>query len=163
MMALAPEMVQCAPVRLSRIPITIVHPASRTAGQINFVLPGNLPSGPATVTVTHQDGTAGSISITVGTLAPGIFTASANGKGAAQSLVLDVPSTGGSTLAASNSIGLNSTDTFYLELFVTGLDSANAGQVTVTINGQSIPVLFAGAQQQYPALTRSTWGRCLPA
>ena len=143
----------------------VTHPATLSyvsPGQINFVLPGNLPSGPATVTVTHQDGTALSITITVGTLAPGIFTASANGKGPAQSLVLDVPSTGESTLTTSNSIGLNSTDTFYLELFGTGLDSANANQVTVSINGQSIPVLFAGAQQQYPGLDQINVGP-LPA
>ena len=49
-----------------------------------------------------------------------------------------------------------------LELFGTGLDSANASQVTVTINGQSIPVLFAGAQQQYPGLDQINVGP-LPA
>jgi hypothetical protein len=60
------------------------------------------------------------------------------------------------------SIGLNSTDTFYLELFGTGFDSATARQVTVTINGQSVPVLFAGAQQQYPGLDQINVGP-LPA
>jgi uncharacterized protein (TIGR03437 family) len=141
------------------------HPATLSyvsPGQINFVLPGSLPSGPATVTVTRQDGIALSITIAVAPLAPGIFTASSNGKGTAQGLVLDLQSTGVSTLNTTNPIGLNSTDTFYLELFGTGFDSASASQVTVTINGHSIPVLYAGTQQQYPGLDQINVGP-LPA
>ena len=142
-----------------------MHPATvsySSAGQINFVIPGNLPSGPATVTLTNQDGTTLSVTIAVAAFAPGIFTAGANGKGTARGLVLDVQSTGVSTLDTTTPISLNSTSTFYLELFGTGFDSATANQVTVTINGQSIPVLFAGPQQQYAGLDQINVGS-LPA
>jgi uncharacterized protein (TIGR03437 family) len=133
-------------------------PSYAGSGQINFVLPGNLPSGQATVAVTKPDGTTVSIAIPVAASAPGIFTASANGKGAAQGLVLDVQPTSVSTVNTTDPISLNFTDSFYLELFGTGFDNVRADQVTVTINGQPVPVLFAGAQQQYPGLDQINVG-----
>jgi len=119
-------------------------PSSVSTGQINFAMPRILPSGPATVTVTSQSGSTTSIAITIASLAPGIFTVSPNGKGTAQAVVLDVGPYATSTLNGANPISLNATDKFYLELFGTGFD--NAKKVTVTINGQTVPVMYSGSQ-----------------
>ena len=110
-----------------------VTPSYTSSGQIDFVLPARLPLGPATVTVANRDGSSLSISIGVAAIAPGIFPAPAL---------------------------VNAGGALYLEIYGTGFDAA--GQVTVTVNGQSVPVLFAGPHPQFAGLDQVNAGP-LPA
>ena len=132
--------------------------------QINFLMPTNTAFGLATITVTNANGATASGIVLVTHTAPGIFAANQNGQGVAQADLLDVAPGGGQTLSntaiyspassswVANPIVMNSTDSYYLELYGTGIRYATSGQVTATINGQSVPVLYAGAQAQYPGL-----------
>jgi uncharacterized protein (TIGR03437 family) len=133
--------------------------------QINILLPSNLAVGLATVTVQNSTGGSAEGQILITNTAPGIFTANQNGLGVAQAIFVDLPP-GATTQTFSNSaifnpststwvaapLTMNATDSFALELFGTGLRSATPGSVTATINGQSVSVLYAGAQPQFPGL-----------
>lgn len=132
--------------------------------QINFLMPTSTAFGLATVTVTNSQGATASGVVLVTHTAPGIFTANQNGQGVAQAVLLDVTQSGNQTRSntavynptsssyVANPIAMNSTDSYYLELYGTGIRYATGSQVTATINGQSVQVLYAGAQPQYPGL-----------
>jgi uncharacterized protein (TIGR03437 family) len=142
--------------------------------QINFLMPTNTAFGLATITVTNASGVTASGIVLVTHTAPGIFTANQSGQGIAQALVLDVSPTGGQTtsntaiynptsgLWVANPIAMNSTDSYFLELYGTGIRYAPANGVTATINGVSVPVQYAGAQPQFPGLDQVNIGP-LPA
>lgn len=142
--------------------------------QINFLMPTNTAFGLATITVTNASGATASGIVLVTHTAPGIFTANQNGEGIAQALILDVSPTGGQT--TSNTAGydptsglwngtpitMTSTDSYFLELYGTGIRYVPANGVTATINGVSVPVQYAGAQPQFPGLDQVNLGP-LPA
>ena len=132
--------------------------------QINFDMPTNTAIGLATVTVNNSNGGAASGVILVTSTAPGIFTANQNGMGVAQALFVDVTPAGVATRTntavyngstgtwAANPLTMVAGDTYAVELYGTGVRYAGNGTVTATINGQSVTVLYAGAQPQYPGL-----------
>jgi hypothetical protein len=132
--------------------------------QINFVVPDGSAVGLATVMVNNTTGGSASGVILVTTTAPGIFTFNQNGLGVAAAEFVDVNPQGTATRSYTGqyntstntwvpvALTMNSTDTYALELYGTGLKYANSGQVTATINGQKVNVLYAGAQPQYPGL-----------
>jgi len=132
--------------------------------QANFLMPANAALGLATVTVTNANGATSAASIVISQTGPGIFTANQTGQGVAQALVVDVAPGGGQTRLntalyspitntwTANPIAMNPTDSYFLELYGTGIRNATSGQVSATINGQSVQVVFAGAQAQYPGL-----------
>ncbi|HXS96965.1 MAG TPA: Ig-like domain repeat protein [Candidatus Limnocylindrales bacterium] len=140
-------------------PLYFVSPS-----QINFLMPTSTAVGLATITVTNSGGATASGIVLVTKTAPGIFTANQNGQGIAQAVLLDVAPSGNQTRSntaaynavssswIANAISMNTTDSYYLELYGTGIRYATGQQVTATINGQSVPVLYAGAQPQYPGL-----------
>jgi uncharacterized protein (TIGR03437 family) len=132
--------------------------------QINVLVPANAAFGLATITVTNASGGTASGIVLITTTAPGIFTANQNGLGVVQGQFEDVtpanvqtvsvtaqynPGTGLWTAAP---LTMNTTDTYYLVMYGTGIRYAAAGQVTATINGQKVTVSYAGAQPQYPGL-----------
>ena len=129
--------------------------------QINLIIPGNLPDGTATVTVTNSDNTTSTGTVTIVRASPGIFTLSATGQG--------VPIAQTTTGGAAPLINVFNTDGTlrdvsagttaapnFLVLYGTGFRNAPAASpndanrvaeaVTATIQGLPADVLFAGPQ-----------------
>lgn len=137
-------------------------------GEINFVMPAGMASGPAQVTVLRNGQALASGSVKIAPVAPGIFTANSSGQGPAAALFLRVAADGTQTSgltfqcpSAGNCVNTpidlgSSTDQVFLSLFGTGLRgrSSPAG-VTATIGGQSSEVLGAVAQGQYPGFDQA--------
>ena len=131
-------------------------------GQVNYLVPDGTASGKATAAFTMNGKVASISTLQVAASAPGIYTASQNGKGVAAAYVQ--PVTQGLTLpyllifkcdlsglnCASTPINLGVADQVYLDLFGTGLRGAS--NVTVLIGGQTLPVKYSGPQNTYPGL-----------
>lgn len=125
--------------------------------QINYLVPSGVPPGPATITVHSADGTVSTGIVLVQPVMPGIFTANTNGQGAAAAIAIVVhadgtrsmpytfnyPCAAGSCLPQS--LHLAATDQLYIEFYGTGIRQvASLAGVTATVNGQNVPVLYAG-------------------
>jgi len=135
-----------------------------SSNQINFQIPPGTALGEATVTRYGSAGTAVLGTAIVQNVSPGIFTADGSGKGVPAALLTRVfiPTQQQSTFpifqCANNvctAIPFNGgIDTpTYLILFGTGIrNRSSLSNVTVTINGMSAPVLYAGAQGFYTGL-----------
>jgi len=131
---------------------------------IDLVIPANAHFGLATLTVTNGGGSTASTVILITYTSPGILAANQNGMGVAQGQVVDVSPTGVQTFYntfqynastssyVANPIPTNSTDTYFLVLYGTGIRGATAGQVTATVNGKAVTVTYAGAQPSWPGL-----------
>ena len=146
------------------VPLSYVSPT-----QVNYVVPSAAQPGAATLTVTSGDGTITTGVVLVSAINPGLYTANASGKGAPAGFAVCSGACAGWPNRQANgqyvqnlfscsagsctpqpiSLGV-STDTVALELFGTGIRHvASASAVTATINGQTLPVQFAGAQGQF--------------
>lgn len=135
-------------------------------GQVNLLLPASLASGPATLTLTRSDGQNTAVAVTIGAVAPGLFTANANGQGApagfATTAALGNTSTTQSlaqcdangTNCQPKPVDLGTADAqTALVLYGTGLRHASSlSNVSATLCGASLPVLYAGAQGSYAGL-----------
>lgn len=137
-------------------------------GQINLQLSPGTGAGAATITTTSGDGQISLGTINVANVAPGLFSANANGQGVAAATVLRVKADGSqtfepvATLNAQNvfvtrPIDLGpASDLLFLIAFGTGfrfnsgLSAVNAGIV-----GISAEVLFAGAQGDFVGLDQA--------
>ncbi len=131
-----------------------------SAGQINYLIPEGTANGNATISVTAGDGSLSGGTLPVLTIAPGLFSANANGQGVAAAVVLRVKANGAQSyelVAQLNPatgkfvavpIDLDpATDQVLLILFGTGLRKRTAqANVTATIGGTTAEVLFAGKQ-----------------
>lgn len=127
--------------------------------QIAFVIPAGTANGPATVIVTSGDGTVSTDAVQISHVAPGLFSANANGQGVAAAVVVQGQSyfltySCSSPLLSCTALRINLSQTAQtvLELYGTGIRGYNAAGVTCTAGGVSVPVLYAGAQSQYPGL-----------
>lgn len=132
-------------------------------GQINFIIPTNTAAGLATVTVTNAYGATASTIIVVSPTSPGLFSQDSSGGGLAAGQYTVVHADGSQTnpapIAQYNPstgqwvpvpIVAGATDQVYLVLFGTGIRyKPSSSSVTATVNGQSVPVAYAGAQAQY--------------
>ncbi|HLJ47829.1 MAG TPA: hypothetical protein VKU01_17555 [Bryobacteraceae bacterium] len=138
---------------------TRMAPISFTSlSQVTFQIPAGTATGQATITILNGDGsTAASGAANVNTVAPGLFTAYGNGAGAAAGIVTQTASDG--TMSSSPSwqctagtcttvpIPLSGDNTTTLTLPGTGIrNRSSIDNVSVTINGQNVPVLSAGPQ-----------------
>jgi len=135
----------------SPAPLYFVSP-----GQVNAVVPAGLKPGPATFQVTGAPG-----SVTISPVAPALFSANADGKGAAAAIVVGTgipPDYAFQCGAAPGScvpkpIDVGATGQVFLELFGTGIRGRNAlTDVTVSVGGVLITPQYAGAQPQYPGM-----------
>ncbi len=122
--------------------------------QINFILPAGTASGCATVRVIKGNGTTAEGKAEIKSVAPGLFSAAANGSGLASGNVLRCKSTAPCQyeLLTSAPIDLGLvTDKVYLILYGTGIRGrSNLAAVTVNIGGMtSTDVNYAGAQGTY--------------
>lgn len=150
-----------------------------SAGQVNFLIPAGVPAGTASIVITAGDGTLSTGTAQIATVAPALFTANANGKGALAAVLLrrrpntpDAfeplaqldPAT--NRLVARPFLLGAETDQLFLILFLTGLRQAPQSSVRVNLGGVDFVPDFAGKQgglagvdQINLALPRSFGGR----
>jgi uncharacterized protein (TIGR03437 family) len=139
-----------------------------SSGQINYLIPGNVALGPATVSVSANNTTySGPLQVT--NVSPAIFTANNDGSGVAAAQFLTVSNTGQATITNVAGPGVGgytpvtfslspSTSQFYLILYGTGIRNHSANPVEATINGVQVPVLYASAQSTLPGLDQVNLG-----
>lgn len=134
--------------------------------QVNFVAPAATRTGLATVEIANGATAAGSGSISITSVAPGLFTASGNGQGVPAANVLRVKANGSQSSepiaqydAAQkkwNALPIDlgpATDQVYLVLYGTGIrNRLSLSAVSVTIGGLPATVGYAGAQGEYAGL-----------
>ena len=117
-----------------------------TPGQINFLLPDWLAEGPTEVTATIRT-TRGSVGQFFGRPqlnpnAPGVFTLSANGTGAAASVWLVIKPSGQHLYYAPGNLRFEPSDTIVLVLYGTGINESVADLILG--NGQMIRAQYTG-------------------
>jgi uncharacterized protein (TIGR03437 family) len=130
-------------------PLIFVSP-----GQVTFQVPSTVAAGLAKVTVTAPGSTQTASNVVVSSVAPAVFTV--NGNALVAGYATRVSSNGtqtvepayavnaqGSFSAAPINMGA-ATDKVYLAIYATGVQAAGIANVTVTVNGITTPVLFAG-------------------
>lgn len=133
-------------------------------GQINFLMPSGLATGVATFTITNGSGALTALGA-VGQVAPTLFSMNANGSGPAAATAIRV-NAGNPTLqspvtmfdcsslpckAVPIDVGIDTP--VYLTLYGTGIrNRSSLENVLVTINGMSVPVLYAGPQPNFAGL-----------
>ena len=124
--------------------------------QVNYEIPAGTAPGVAIVTVKSGDGVLSTAPLVIAAVAPGIFTLNPTGLAAAYAFrisganqtyenVYQVDSTN-SVVPRPIDLG-PSGDQVYLLLYGTGLRAAS--NVSVTIGGVAVPVIFSGAQGQF--------------
>ena len=131
--------------------------------QINYVVPDGTATGAGTVTVAKNGQPVVTGAIQVAAVAPGVFTANANGSGAAAAFAEKVPASGprtsqynytcgtaaGSCVTAPIDLG-TATDQVYLELYGTGIRGYK-NSIAATIGGVSATPAF-GVNPTYPGM-----------
>ena len=128
-------------------PLTFVSP-----GQVNYLLPAGAAPGMGKARVVREDGDGPGGYVLVRAVSPGLFTASQNARGP----VIGIAGSGESGYRVSHCEEDGCTavpiaiEAEPVALFGTGFRNARA--VTAEIGGIPIPVLFAGAQGEYPGL-----------
>ena len=141
------------------VPLFYVGP-----NQINFVVPDGVAPGTATLEVMNGASTPPSTTVQVALVAPGLFTANGAGTGVPAALAIrrsiamqtDTPvpvyhcdAHGCTSMPIDTGMG----GLVFLELYGTGIRGRTSlANVTATLGGVSMPVLFAGAQGQFPGL-----------
>ncbi|MBS1811478.1 MAG: hypothetical protein JST84_25170 [Acidobacteria bacterium] len=132
--------------------------------QINYQIPETLSPGYVSITITNNGRNVPTEYLLIGPLSPGLFAANQNGSGVAAGSVLYV--TGENRRSENNAacdangqnctsrqIDLNSASEVYLELYGTGIrNNSGLANVTVTIGGVAVPVLYAGKQPEFVGL-----------
>jgi uncharacterized protein (TIGR03437 family) len=133
------------------------------ATQINFVVPPATAAGQATITVSNGGGVVATGTMTVQPVAPGLFSANADGKGIAAAVVLRVAADGTQTtqILSGNVDVSRAGEQVILLLFGTGMRNATQ-KATATIGGIGVPVAGPVAQGQYEGLDQVNLGP-LPA
>lgn len=116
-----------------------------TAEQVNYQIPAGTAAGTASILITNADGISATGEFNVTATAPAIFTASANGMGAA--IALDALT---GTVGPFNATQANGQPNI-LSVFGTGLgpdatdqDGNVSAAVTATIGGRAATVTYAG-------------------
>lgn len=145
--------------------------------QVNFLVPRGVALGLAELNILSNGQTVGTATLRIGAVAPGLFSANANGRGAPAGFAVRSDGStplfrcGGSAASAAGPCQPNRIDISsptFLTLYGTGLrGAAAAGNVVVSIGGRLpvtyvIPVTFIGAQGDFPGLDQLNVGP-LPA
>ncbi|MGH9845324.1 MAG: hypothetical protein ACREEM_41960, partial [Blastocatellia bacterium] len=149
-------------------PLFFVSPA-----QLNYLIPVGTATGVATITVTSGNGAVSVGSAQIAVVAPGLFSANANGQGVAAAIALRVKADGSQSyepvaqfdagqnkfVAVPVDLGPdlgNASDQVFLILFGTGLRRhSGLSSVSARIggpNGVDAQVIFAGAQDGFVGL-----------
>lgn len=132
--------------------------------QINMVVPAGTREGNASVSIVAGNATRAAGTMQIARVRPGIFTANAQGTGVAAAVGIRVAADGtqASQLSfacvdgACNAVPLDmgsSAEQFVLSLYGTGIRGASSLEaVRATVNGSSVPVLYAGLQPTFAGL-----------
>lgn len=134
--------------------------------QINYQLPPGLAAGAATVIIQSGDGKASTSEINIAPIAPGLFTANASGQGVATGELLRFKADGRQIYEPiavydqarkqfiPRPIRLEpSGERLFLILYGTGLrDHGDLAKVKVRIDGEELPALYAGPQENFVGL-----------
>ncbi|MBI1761923.1 MAG: hypothetical protein HYR56_10855 [Acidobacteria bacterium] len=129
-------------------------------GQINYLIPAGTANGQALVTVSNAGGPVASGPLAIATVAPGLFTFEANGRGYAAGYALRVPASGPQSAAffarldsATNRYVANpidfgaATDRTFCIFFGTGIRGRSAlANAQAFIGGTRLAVDYASAQ-----------------
>jgi uncharacterized protein (TIGR03437 family) len=140
-------------------PLMYVSPA-----QINFVVPSGLASGTATFTIANGEASL-STTGTIQSVAPTLFSMSADGRGVAAANAIESPANSPQQQSAvsvfqcaaagcvSTPIQLSANANVYLILYGTGIrNRSSLANVTANINGTNVQVLYAGPQPGFEGL-----------
>jgi uncharacterized protein (TIGR03437 family) len=151
--------------------VTDAAGASRSAsllysapGQLNFVVPADAASGPASVTVI-SGGVTQTFPVVVHTVAPALFSMSGRGTGVAAAIAVTVPAANpqqqsfppafqcAAGVCSSVPVALGADHATYMSFYGTGIRNRSAlSNVAVTIGGVSVPVQYAGAAPGFAGL-----------
>jgi uncharacterized protein (TIGR03437 family) len=145
-----------------------------SVGQANFIVPAAAAAGVGSVTLANAGRTIASGVLRLERVAPGLFSANADGKGVAAAIALTVAPDGsqstqfvfdataaaGSRRAAPIDIG-QAGSKVYLLLFGTGMRNTS-GTATATAGGVEVPAAGPVAQGEYEGLDQVNLGP-LPA
>lgn len=135
-------------------------------GQVNYLMPSGTSTGPALVRLTSGDGGSAEGQVHIAPVAPGMFSANADGAGVASAIGLRIRSDGSQVFSpvARFDAGLNrfvpekidpgeENDQLFLLLFGTGLRGRSAlSAVTATIGGTPVTAAYAGPQPDFTGL-----------
>lgn len=131
--------------------------------QINFQIPAGTAAGNATVNVLLNGSAVGQGSVTIESVAPGLFTANSTGQGVPAAVALRIKADGSQTyepvaqfdqatnrfVAVPLDLGA-ATDQLYLIPFGTGFrNRSSLSAVSCTIGGANANVIYAGTQNQF--------------
>ncbi len=132
--------------------------------QVNYEVPPGVAAGTAKVTVSVNGDPVAFGAARIAAIAPGLYTATSDGKGVAAAVVVTVHANATQSLASTFQcsatgctavpidLGLDS-DQVVLELFGTGIRGRNAlSGVTCKIGSVTLPVAYAGPQTVFVGL-----------
>jgi uncharacterized protein (TIGR03437 family) len=134
--------------------------------QVNYQIPPGLAAGGAVITVTSGAGTVSAGTARIENVAPGLFSANADGQGVASALVLRARADGSQSFepVARFDAGQNkfvvapidfgpTTDRLFLVLYGTGIrNRGGLYSVRASVGGTEVVVLYAGAQGVFVGL-----------
>ena len=134
--------------------------------QVNYQIPVGTAPGPALVTITNANGQQSQSAVQIASVAPGLFTANATGRGVAAASILRIKAGGAQTYESvgvfdptqnqfiAQPIDLGpATDQVFLILFGGGIRfRSDAANVKVKIGGVNAAVSFAGSQGGFVGL-----------
>jgi uncharacterized protein (TIGR03437 family) len=135
-----------------------------SAGQLNFVVPGDAASGAASVADT-AGGVTQTFPVVVHTVAPALFSMSGRGTGVAAAVAVTVPAANpqqqsfppvfqcAASGCSSVPVALGTDHAVYVSFYGTGIRNRSAlSAVAVTIGGVNAPVQYAGAAPGFVGL-----------
>src|SRR5215813_8704947 len=146
-------------------------------GQVNYLTPPGIPPGMASVVITSGDGAVSTGSVQIAPVAPALFTANSDAKGALSSQVLRIKIDGrqiyeslfqyDGTRFVTRPIDFGEeSDQLFLVLYLTGIRHAPPSGVRVSLGGVEYGALYVGEQgtldgldQLNVALPRNFGGR----
>ncbi len=162
------------PPSLGGVSITVLDAAGQTAsasllsvspGQINFLMPPGMATGVATFTINNGSGTPVTAIGAVGQVVPALFSMDGTGTGQVAATAVSISSgtppvsTPVSLFSCSPSscqalpVAVPGNPPVYLTLYGTGIrNRSSLDNVLVTINGISVPALYAGPQPSFAGL-----------
>jgi uncharacterized protein (TIGR03437 family) len=134
--------------------------------QVNYLIPQDTRLGPATVTIKSGDGSVSMGTVLIERVAPGVFSANANGQGVAAAVILRVRADGSwqyepvaqfdTAQGRFVSVPINlgpTTDQVFLVLFGTGIRFfSSLATITAKVGGLDMEVVGAAAQPDFVGL-----------